>query len=142
MSTMPTQFGESVVLRLLRQDSARLQLSQIMTRRARKTFEKALTSPHGIVLVTGPTGSGKTTTLYAALEMLNKPEVKILTCEDPVEYRLKGINPAHIRPGAALVSAAGSGRAAGRRDPRQRDCRHRFTRGHDGAPCVVHAAHQ
>jgi MSHA biogenesis protein MshE len=105
MSTMPTQFGESVVLRLLRQDSARLQLSQIMTRRARKTFEKALTSPHGIVLVTGPTGSGKTTTLYAALEMLNKPEVKILTCEDPVEYRLKGINQVQINEKIQLTFA-------------------------------------
>jgi MSHA biogenesis protein MshE len=105
MSTMPTQFGESVVLRLLRQDSARLQLSQIMTRRARKTFEKALSSPHGIVLVTGPTGSGKTTTLYAALEMLNKPEVKILTCEDPVEYRLKGINQVQINEKIQLTFA-------------------------------------
>ena len=105
MSTMPTQYGESVVLRLLRQDSARLQLSQIMTRRARKTFEKALNSPHGIVLVTGPTGSGKTTTLYAALEMLNKPEVKILTCEDPVEYRLKGINQVQINEKINLTFA-------------------------------------
>jgi MSHA biogenesis protein MshE len=105
MSTMPTQYGESVVLRLLRQDSARLQLSQIMTRRARKTFEKALSSPHGIVLVTGPTGSGKTTTLYAALEMLNKPEVKILTCEDPVEYRLKGINQVQINEKINLTFA-------------------------------------
>ncbi|WP_158290226.1 GspE/PulE family protein [Ramlibacter sp. WS9] len=105
MSTMPTQFGESVVLRLLRQDSKRLQLAQIMTRRARKTFEKALQSPHGIVLVTGPTGSGKTTTLYAALEMLNKPDVKILTCEDPVEYRLPGINQVQINEKIELTFA-------------------------------------
>lgn len=96
MSTMPTQFGESVVLRLLRQDSARLQLSQIMPRRTRLIFERSLASPHGIVLVTGPTGSGKTTTLYAALEKLNRPEVKIVTCEDPVEYRLAGINQVQI----------------------------------------------
>ncbi len=105
MSTMPTQFGESVVLRLLRQDSARLQLSQIMPRRARKMFEKALSSPHGIVLVTGPTGSGKTTTLYAAMEQLNKPEVKILTCEDPVEYRLPGINQVQINEKIELTFA-------------------------------------
>jgi MSHA biogenesis protein MshE len=96
MSTMPTQFGESVVLRLLRQDSARLKLAQIMPTRARIKFERALAAPHGIVLVTGPTGSGKTTTLYAALEQLNTPEVKILTCEDPVEYRLPGINQVQI----------------------------------------------
>ena len=96
MSTMPTQFGESVVLRLLRQDSERLTLAQIMPRRARAVFEKALSSPHGIVLVTGPTGSGKSTTLYAALERLNKPEVKILTCEDPVEYRIPGINQVQV----------------------------------------------
>jgi MSHA biogenesis protein MshE len=105
MSTMPTQFGESVVLRLLRQDSARLQLPQIMPRRARKTFEKALSSPHGIVLVTGPTGGGKTTTLYAALEQLNKPHVKILTCEDPVEYRLPGINQVQINEKIELTFA-------------------------------------
>ncbi|HSH93627.1 MAG TPA: GspE/PulE family protein [Roseimicrobium sp.] len=105
MSTMPTQFGESVVLRLLRQDSARLQLSQIMSRRARKVFENALASPHGIVLVTGPTGSGKTTTLYAALERLNKPEVKIMTAEDPVEYRLTGINQVQINDKIELTFA-------------------------------------
>src|SRR5450830_158764 len=85
MSTMPTQFGESVVLRLLRQDAVRKSLSQIMPARACQLFEKAIRAPHGIVLVTGPTGSGKTTTLYAALEQLNRPSVKILTCEDPVE---------------------------------------------------------
>ena len=105
MSTMPTQFGESVVLRLLRQDSARLQLAQIMPRRARKIFENALASPHGIVLVTGPTGSGKTTTLYAALERLNKPDVKIVTVEDPVEYRLPGINQVQINDKIELTFA-------------------------------------
>jgi MSHA biogenesis protein MshE len=121
MSTMPTQFGESIVLRLLRQDAGRLNLSQIMPQRARKAFERALSAPHGIVLVTGPTGSGKSTTLYAALEMLNKPEVKILTCEDPVEYRLQGINQVQVNEKidltfarcAAFFPAAGPRRAAG-----------------------------
>ena len=96
MSTMPTQFGESVVLRLLRQDTVRKSLSQIMPARACELFEKAIRAPHGIVLVTGPTGSGKTTTLYAALEQLNRPSVKILTCEDPVEYRIAGISQVQI----------------------------------------------
>jgi MSHA biogenesis protein MshE len=105
MSTMPTQFGESIVLRLLRQDAGRLNLSQIMPQRARKVFERALSAPHGIVLVTGPTGSGKSTTLYAALEKLNKPDVKILTCEDPVEYRLQGINQVQVNEKIDLTFA-------------------------------------
>ncbi len=96
MSTMPTQFGESVVLRLLRQDAVRKSLSEIMSARACQLFEKAIKAPHGIVLVTGPTGSGKTTTLYAALEQLNQPSVKILTCEDPVEYRIAGISQVQV----------------------------------------------
>ncbi len=96
MSTMPTQFGESVVLRLLRQNATRKGLKQIMQARTCQLFEKAIHAPHGIVLVTGPTGSGKTTTLYAALEQLNQPSVKILTCEDPVEYRIAGISQVQI----------------------------------------------
>jgi MSHA biogenesis protein MshE len=105
MSTLPTQFGESVVLRLLRQDGSRRNLSQVMPRRARLAFERALNAPHGLVLVTGPTGSGKTTTLYAALEMLNKPDVKIMTCEDPVEYRVAGINQTQINEKIELTFA-------------------------------------
>lgn len=96
MSTLPTQFGESVVLRLLRQDTNRLQLKQLMSPRICELFEETIRKPHGIVLVVGPTGSGKTTTLYAALEELNDPKVKILTAEDPVEYRLPGINQVQI----------------------------------------------
>ncbi|MFM7024727.1 MAG: GspE/PulE family protein [Limnohabitans sp.] len=96
MSTLPTQFGESVVLRLLRQDKARLRLNQLMNPRICQLFESTIRKPHGIVLVVGPTGSGKTTTLYAALEQLNDPEVKILTAEDPVEYRLAGVNQVQI----------------------------------------------
>jgi MSHA biogenesis protein MshE len=105
LSTLPTQFGESVVLRLLRQDGGRRSLSQVMPGRARAAFEKALNAPHGLVLVTGPTGSGKTTTLYAALEMLNKPDVKIMTCEDPVEYRVAGINQTQVNDKIELTFA-------------------------------------
>lgn len=96
MSTIPTQFGESVVLRLLRQDSARLSLKKMMAPEVCEVMERVIRAPHGIVLVTGPTGSGKSTTLYAALEQLNDPGVKILTAEDPVEYRITGINQVHI----------------------------------------------
>jgi MSHA biogenesis protein MshE len=105
MSSMPTQYGESVVLRLLRQDNKRLNLAQMMTRRARLVFEKALSAPHGMILVTGPTGSGKTTTLYGALDLLNKPDIKILTAEDPVEYRLAGVNQVQINDKIELTFA-------------------------------------
>ncbi len=105
MSTMPTQFGESVVLRLLRQEAVRQSLDKIMPAHACKVFERAIQAPHGMVLVTGPTGSGKTTTLYAALEQLNKPSVKILTCEDPVEYRIPGINQVQVNEKIELTFA-------------------------------------
>jgi MSHA biogenesis protein MshE len=96
MSTMPTQYGESVVLRLLRQGNIRRRIQDLMPARVAEGLDRAIRSPHGIILVTGPTGSGKTTTLYAALETLNQPDVKILTAEDPVEYRLAGINQVQI----------------------------------------------
>jgi MSHA biogenesis protein MshE len=96
MSTMPTQYGESIVLRLLRQGGKRKGVRDLLPSWAWESFERAIHAPHGIVLVTGPTGSGKTTTLYAALEDLNLPSVKILTAEDPVEYRMAGINQVQI----------------------------------------------
>ncbi len=105
MSTMPTQFGESIVLRLLRQGGKRLGIRDLLPAWACDGFERAIRAPHGIVLVTGPTGSGKTTTLYAALETLNQPSVKILTAEDPVEYRLAGINQVQINDKIELTFA-------------------------------------
>ena len=105
MSTMPTQYGESVVLRLLRQGGARRRIEDLMPAWAAAGMNRAIRSPHGIVLVTGPTGSGKTTTLYAALETLNDPSVKILTAEDPVEYRLAGINQVQINEKIDLTFA-------------------------------------
>ena len=105
MSTMPTQFGESIVLRLLRQGGKRKQIQDLMPAWACEGFLRAIRAPHGIVLVTGPTGSGKTTTLYAALETLNQPSVKILTAEDPVEYRLPGINQVQINDKIELTFA-------------------------------------
>ncbi len=92
MSTLPTLYGESVVLRILMQQQGLVALTESgMDASVFRAFGNAIRSPHGIVLVSGPTGSGKTTTLYGALQMLNQPDVKILTCEDPVEYRMAGV---------------------------------------------------
>jgi MSHA biogenesis protein MshE len=97
ISTMPTQYGESVVMRLLSRTAGVATLDDVsMPGDMLQRFRRAIRRPHGLVLVTGPTGSGKTTTLYAALEELNSPEVKIITVEDPVEYRLRGINQVQV----------------------------------------------
>jgi MSHA biogenesis protein MshE len=97
ISTMPTQFGESVVMRLLVQNAALMNLGRLhMPQRVLDRFRNAIHRPSGIVLVTGPTGSGKTTTLYSALNELNTPEKKIITVEDPVEYRMPGLNQVQV----------------------------------------------
>jgi MSHA biogenesis protein MshE len=97
ISTMPTQYGESVVMRLLNQATGLLALTRLgMPERVLERLRQAIHRPSGMVLVTGPTGSGKTTTLYAALNELNTPEKKIITVEDPVEYRLPGINQVQV----------------------------------------------
>jgi MSHA biogenesis protein MshE len=97
ISTMPTQHGESVVMRLLAQNTGLLELDKLyMPPRVLERFRHAIQRPSGIVLVTGPTGSGKTTTLYAAMNALNSPEKKIITVEDPVEYRLPGLNQVQV----------------------------------------------
>jgi MSHA biogenesis protein MshE len=97
ISTLPTQYGESVVMRLLNQNTGLLELDRIgMPERVLERFRHALKRPSGMVLVTGPTGSGKTTTLYAALNELNSPEKKVITVEDPVEYRLGGLNQVQV----------------------------------------------
>jgi MSHA biogenesis protein MshE len=97
LSTMPIQYGESVVMRLLDQSSGILDLHQLgMPEEMQERFTRTIHQPHGMVLVTGPTGSGKTTTLYAALSLLNQPEKKIITVEDPVEYRLPRVNQVQV----------------------------------------------
>jgi len=97
ISTLPTQYGESVVMRLLAQNTGLLELDKIgMPPRVLERLRHALKRPSGMVLVTGPTGSGKTTTLYAALNELNSPEKKVITVEDPVEYRLGGLNQVQV----------------------------------------------
>jgi len=102
-STMPTQYGEAVVMRLLDHSTGVQGLNQIgLSDDIRVRLEKAIHRPHGLLLVTGPTGSGKTTTLYAALNELNTPEKKIITVEDPVEYRLPRINQVQINQKVGL----------------------------------------
>lgn len=97
ISTMPTQYGESVVMRLLNQSGGTLNLDRIgMPKAMLERFRSIIKRPNGLVLVTGPTGSGKTTTLYGALSELNTQEKKLITVEDPVEYRLPGINQVQV----------------------------------------------
>lgn len=104
LSTMPVQAGESVVMRLLDQSSGILSFEQLgIDPEMRKRIEKLIKRPHGLLLVTGPTGSGKTTTLYAALNELNTPENKIITVEDPVEYRLKRVNQVQVHEQIGLT---------------------------------------
>ena len=117
VSTVPTVYGESVVLRILDRATALIGLQKLgLPPRELEDFRRELDSPHGILLVTGPTGSGKSTTLYAALNHLYKPEVKILTIEDPVEYRLDGVNQIPVNPKRGLTFAGGL-RSILRQDP-------------------------
>jgi len=117
ISSMPTQYGESVVMRLLNQSSGILSLDKIgMPPDMLERFRQILHRPNGMVLVTGPTGSGKTTTLYSALSELNSIESKIITVEDPVEYRLPGINQVQVNEKIEL-SFARVLRSALRQDP-------------------------
>ncbi|NCQ31900.1 MAG: Flp pilus assembly complex ATPase component, partial [Armatimonadetes bacterium] len=108
VSTLPTLHGETVVMRLLDQSSALFGLEELgMESVVLEQFAKVIVHPHGIILVTGPTGSGKTTTLYAALSRIFSPEKKIITIEDPVEYQLEGVNQIHVRPASGLTFASG-----------------------------------
>lgn len=103
VSTIPTNHGESVVMRILDKESLALGLGQLgFFSDDQETFERLTGMPDGIFLVTGPTGSGKTTTLYACLNTLNRPDSKIITVEDPVEYQLSGVNQVHVRSDIGL----------------------------------------
>jgi general secretion pathway protein E len=106
VSTVPTMHGESVVMRILDKGGVALDFARLgFDDSILAKFVDVLMQPHGILLVTGPTGSGKTTTLYTALEQLNKPDVKILTVEDPVEYQMPGINQIQVKPQIDLTFA-------------------------------------
>src|SRR5690348_5853933 len=117
VSCIPTSFGESVVMRILDRGNVVLDFAALgFDDRTLPEFLRVLEQPHGILLVTGPTGSGKTTTLYTALSRINTPDRKIITVEDPVEYQLEGINQMQVKPGIGL-DFAGALRSIVRQDP-------------------------
>lgn len=117
VSTIPTVYGESVVMRILEGGSIMLELESLgFPKRSFQAFQHIISQPHGICLVTGPTGSGKTTTLYAALDKINSSDKKIITIEDPVEYQLRGVNQIQIKPKIGLTFASGL-RSIVRQDP-------------------------
>jgi len=117
LATLPTQYGETVVMRLLDQSQQVLNLDDTgMPSYIAERFKKALRQPHGMILVTGPTGSGKTTTLYGALKYLNRPELKVVTVEDPIEYRMNRLTQIQVNPKIGLDFATVA-RASLRHDP-------------------------
>jgi len=117
VSTLPTAFGERVVLRLLKKSSVLIPLTELgMPRDRFRPFEEEIKAANGIVLVTGPTGSGKTTTLYAALSSINNTDINIITIEDPIEYRISGIGQVQVNPRIDLTFASGL-RSIVRQDP-------------------------
>jgi general secretion pathway protein E len=117
VATMPTQHGESAVIRLLPRDRGLLEVAKLgLSARDEQTLARLLALPHGLVVITGPTGSGKTTTLATMLTVLNQSTRKILTIEDPVEYEIHGVNQSQVKPAIGLTFAAAM-RAFVRQDP-------------------------
>ncbi len=127
VSTLPTLWGEKIVLRLLDKENLRLDMTKLgFEPESLVKFEKAILKPYGMVLVTGPTGSGKTNTLYSAISRLNQPDTNIMTAEDPVEFQLAGVNQVQMKEQIGLnfadrlarLPAAGPQHHSGRRNPR------------------------
>lgn len=117
VSSLPTDFGEKIVLRILDKTQVQLDMMKLgFEEHELKSFQKTVKLPYGMILVTGPTGSGKTTTLYAALNYINRPEINITTIEDPIEYNLMGINQTHVRSDIGVTFAAAL-RSILRQDP-------------------------
>jgi type IV pilus assembly protein PilB len=117
VSSVPTIYGEKIVMRVLDRSAIPLQLSDLgLDERQAKDLAESIQMPHGLTLVTGPTGSGKSTTLYACLNLLNEPHKNICTVEDPVEYKLMGVNQIQVRSQAGLTFA-GALRSFLRQDP-------------------------
>ena len=107
VSTLPTIFGEKTVMRILDKESLQLDLTKLgFDPWSLDQFSRAITSPHGMIMITGPTGSGKTTTLYSAINTINSPDINIMTAEDPVEYNLKGVNQLHVNDEIGRTFAA------------------------------------
>ncbi len=107
VSSLPTIFGESIVLRLLNRDEVKLELESLgIAPDILDRFDRLIRRPYGMILVTGPTGSGKTTTLYSVMNRINSPDKKIVTVEDPVEYQLEGINQLQVKSGIGLTFAS------------------------------------
>ncbi len=107
VSSLPTIFGESIVLRLLNRDEVKLELDSLgIAPDILERFDRLIMRPYGMILVTGPTGSGKTTTLYSVMNRINSPDKKIVTVEDPVEYQLEGINQLQVKSGIGLTFAS------------------------------------
>ena len=117
VSTLPTAYGESVVMRLLKGNSIKLSFDDLGFDEAlKKTLKEEIERPNGMIVVCGPTGSGKTTTLYAMLRVLNSPDTKIITIEDPIEYQLEGINQSQVEPDKDYTFVSGL-RSIVRQDP-------------------------
>ncbi|TKR23199.1 type II secretion system protein GspE [Cellulomonas hominis] len=117
VATLPTVWGEKIVMRILDNSTASLDLRDLaFLEQNYESYREAYTKPYGMILVTGPTGSGKSTTLYATLNAVSKPEINVITVEDPVEYRLAGINQVQVNPKAGLTFA-GALRSILRSDP-------------------------
>ncbi|GEK19964.1 GspE/PulE family protein [Cellulomonas xylanilytica] len=117
VATLPTVWGEKIVMRILDNSTASLDLRDLsFLDENYETYKESYTKPYGMILVTGPTGSGKSTTLYATLNAVSKPEINVITVEDPVEYRLPGINQVQVNPKAGLTFA-GALRSILRSDP-------------------------
>jgi type IV pilus assembly protein PilB len=117
VATLPTVWGEKIVMRVLDNSTARLDLRDLsFSERSFEVYQRAYSKPYGMILVTGPTGSGKSTTLYATVNVVSQPEINVITVEDPVEYRLPGINQVQVNPKAGLTFA-GALRSILRSDP-------------------------
>ena len=151
VSVIPTFYGEKVEMRLLEASQKPLSLEELgMRPEDAKAVTENLKKSYGMILSCGPTGSGKTTTLYALMNILNKPQVNVTTIEDPIEYNMRYVNQTQINPqagitfasGLRVASAAGSEHHHGRRDPRRRDRRDRRAGGADRPPDPVFAPHE